>query len=128
MRNFSRLARFLEQVKFQEIKGQSQSDQELVDIAQGIWDAQINAGDVIPETVSFPLETMEGVQVDWDEDQLKFVINKGTVYLRDDLTDNQITASYDAALTPPLQFHDDEFVVIEGGPYDDEMIILEGVV
>lgn len=123
--NFTRRAKFLEKVSFQDLKGLSSSDQQLVDMAQSIWDAEINSGDDA-SVINLPETTMEGVEIDWDQNKDRFVLNKGDIYLRDNLKDNNVPESFDAAATPPLAFHDDGFVVLEGGAYDDELVILEG--
>lgn len=123
--NFTRRAKFLEKVSFQDLKGVSSTDKQLVDMAQDIWDAEINSGDDA-SVINLPQTTMEGVEIDWDQNKDRFVLNKGTIYLRDNLKDNNIPESFDAAATPPLTFHDDGFVVLEGGAYDDELVILEG--
>lgn len=125
MRDFARLVKFLEKVQFQILGTESLSDQELIDAAQSLWDAQIDDGDVIPEGTVFPTTILDGVTASWDEDNKGFVLSKGTIFLRDNLDDDDIPASFDEAADHVLLFHDDEYAMIAGGSFDEELILID---
>lgn len=122
MTRFEKIVRFLEKVSFQPLPtlpGDEHSDRELVRKAQRIWDAQIRSGSVIPEGTQFPTTTMGGVEVDWDEGFLAFVLRKGNVVVRDNLVDTYVPRPIDLEDDEILVFHDDQYALIDH--YYEEM-------
>jgi len=127
MGDLTRLVKFLERVEFQPLAGQTLTDRQLVEAAQSIWDAQINTGNTIPEGTQFPSQTIGGVEIDWDADQLKFVLTKGTVVVRDNLIDSYVPNPVDLENDEIFTFHDDQYAVYGGGVHDDQLMLVDYV-
>ena len=125
LREFSRLATFLEKEEFSLLPGVTYTDAESVEAAQSIWDAAINVGDVIPVGVNFPTTTLDGVTIDWDGDQTKFVLEKGEAIVRDNLQDESRPRPVDMGDNEALMIGDgDEYMLLKGSSYDGELMLL----
>ena len=126
LRDFSRLALFLEKEEFSLLPGVTYTDAESVEAAQSIWDAAINAGDTIPVDVNFPTTTLDGVTIDWDEDQTKFVLAKNDAIVRDNLQDDSRPRPVDMADNDALLIGEgDEYMLLKGSSYDGELMLLD---
>jgi hypothetical protein len=133
MRDFNRLTNFLNSVEFQALKSKqgSMSDRDFVLAARSIWDAQINMPDVpVPAHAEWPLETMEGTSVAWDDGQYIATFEKGNYVLRDNLIDLNILLPLNKLTDIPFIVEDaqddiEDYFVLTGVPYDDELFIFD---
>lgn len=136
MRDFSRLTNFLNSAEYQALKAEqgSLNDEEFVLLARGIWDAQINAPDVpVPEAANWPQITMEGTTIAWDDGQYIATFIRGNIVLRDNLIDSNIPLPFDTVNDNPFIVEDDQneiddYFVLTGTPYDDELFIIDETV
>ncbi len=78
----------------------------------------------IPDpAATLPTEIM-GVTIDWDPSYEKFVLEKGSTILRDNLIDKPQPHAIDMGSNDALKFNDDEYFVLSGGIYNDELLLL----
>lgn len=133
LRDFSRLTYFLNSVEFQAIKAKKDemSDEDLVLAARSLWDAQIRPEDLpLPEYADWPEITMEGTAIAWDDGQYVATFEKGNIILRDDLTDLNIHLPIDTFNDEPFIVEEgqndiDDYFVLTGVPYDDEVFVFD---
>lgn len=132
-RDFSRLAYFLNSAEYQALRSKeaTMTDEEFVLAARGIWDAQINAADVpVPEYADWPEVTMEDTVVAWDDGQYIATFEKGNIILRDNLIDQNIPLPFDTVNDEPFIVEEDQntiedYFVLTGVPYDDEIFVFD---
>ena len=89
------------------------SDDELIKMASGIYDSAINADTTISEQAVFPISAL-GVAIKWEEDNKRFVLERGTQLMYDSLEDETIPEPFSQDVEPVLGVEDDYLILSTG--------------
>lgn len=114
-RDTATLRKNLENMNYQVIRAEQGqfSDEELVDMARSIFDANINDDTGVSPSDIFPTSAL-GVSISWEEDNQRAVFERASKLMYDDLTDNELPTPFDQDVEPVLGVNGDFLILNDG--------------